>query len=827
MAVDLDTAASSLFADRMPETLEEDIISPPPPDLSHTPIPPLASSDFTIVFPVLARDLILLQDRLSDILHSSSSFGPRSQYEGHLREVLVVCPEDALVQTKSIIQQSLLNHEESTSPQKDVVEISVHSASSRGIQAFPDSHILHIAADMISTPWVYFDDVQSSPQIVPVSDSSKPFGIRGFSSTSSLPACMAPSASPEGVSYLVPPFAISTERLELVMHSMDLSMHEEVWQSLGYAIGLLDGDHVGGILAGSDDGYCASYRRKHDGLMSAHILGHEGLDNSIRALYSEDTDQVSLQNVEDPSEPPKPPREHVGRPEDAAFTDYLRVVEQFIHTPMKSSGTVFAVLPSLDDFRASAYLFCQLAQHHHATLAILLTRETAGYSETALTDEAHTCQLPYHLARSRDDSSTGIRLWLDTLQAGRYNPDVIILSSNIAPADVDEPSTNWIQSRFPDTAVIRLPQADLRLSDWMGVLTLTEWKNWHKPEVEASIITRDRPQSLQRLLTSLTDARFYGDRLNVRINLEQDADAETFAVVERFATSWPHGVVSVQHRVVRGGLLPAVVESWYPRTDDSHGLLLEDDVELSPLFYAWAKMALLHYRYGAPENTSPHLFGISLYQQKSNELHADGRRAFDARALFAAHPDVETTRVGSPYLSQVPCSWGAVYFPGPWRSFHSYLALRLSGRLLPLDIAVAPGVRSNAWSRSWKKFFIELVYLDGGAMLYPNYAGWASLSTNHLERGSHVKVRSREKREMFQVPLMEGVDGGSGLLADMPGRVLPGLGELPVLNLTGSVVSLEEIAEVGRMRKEELQGCWKEGDAACEAGGRDTTSATT
>lgn len=55
-------------------------------------------------------------------------------------------------------------------------------------------------------------------------------------------------------------------------------------------------------------------------------------------------------------------------------------------------------------------------------------------------------------------------------------------------------------------------------------------------------------------------------------------------------------MVFVHHRVVHGGLLPAVVESWYPSSNDSYGLLLEDDVELSPLFYAWAKMNVLHYR---------------------------------------------------------------------------------------------------------------------------------------------------------------------------------------------------------------------------------------
>ena len=276
---------------------------------------------------------------------------------------------------------------------------------------------------------------------------------------------------------------------------------------------------------------------------------------------------------------------------------------------------------------------------------------------------------------------------------------------------------------------------------------------------------------------------------------------------------------------MRGGLLPAVVESWYPRSDDSHGLLLEDDVELSPLFYAWTKMALLRYRYNAPANSTSsseptRLFGISLYQQKSNELHADGRRAFDARALFAAHPAVAHT--SSPYLSQVPCSWGAVYFPHAWRAFHAYLALRLSGRLLPPGEAVAPGLRSNAWARSWKKFFIELAFLRGHVMLYPNYADYASLSTNHLEVGSHVKETTPEayelKKKLYQLPLLratpihgfgsdEGVPSVETGLLDLPAERMPEWDALPVLDLLGLLTTAGEVHARGAARSQELFRC--------------------
>ncbi|KAJ7180487.1 hypothetical protein C8R46DRAFT_1069608 [Mycena filopes] len=116
----------------------------------------------------------------------------------------------------------------------------------------------------------------------------------------------------------------------------------------------------------------------------------------------------------------------------------------------------------------------------------------------------------------------------------------------------------------------------------MSSLSLREWKNWHVPRVEISIITQDRPRSLQRLLASLSQARFFGDSVGLRMHMEQSSDLETIRVVSAY--QWNYGSVFMHRRVVHGGLLPAVVESWYPHSNDSYGLILEDDIELSPLF---------------------------------------------------------------------------------------------------------------------------------------------------------------------------------------------------------------------------------------------------
>jgi hypothetical protein len=124
-----------------------------------------------------------------------------------------------------------------------------------------------------------------------------------------------------------------------------------------------------------------------------------------------------------------------------------------------------------------------------------------------------------------------------------------------------------------------------------AALTLVDW---NVPRIDISIITNDRPHSLSRLKHSLENARYFGDTLDLRLNMEDSADPLTKQLADGFR--WKHGAVFLHHRITHGGLLTSIVESWYPHSNDSYGLILEDDVEVSPLFYAWLKLALLRYR---------------------------------------------------------------------------------------------------------------------------------------------------------------------------------------------------------------------------------------
>lgn len=129
-----------------------------------------------------------------------------------------------------------------------------------------------------------------------------------------------------------------------------------------------------------------------------------------------------------------------------------------------------------------------------------------------------------------------------------------------------------------------------------------------------------------------------------------------------------------------------------------------------------------------------------------------------------------------------------------------------------MDDTVVPHVRSNNWLRSWKRFFIELAYLKGYVMLYPNFEDYLSLSTNHLEYGSHVRTRTKEKQDLFEVPLLplppnddeNGVMGKPTRLLELPGMTLPRYRDLPILNLTASLTTEDDLALARQSRRAHL-----------------------
>nr|GMD29468.1 uncharacterized protein LOC109170870 [Ipomoea batatas] len=374
-----------------------------------------------------------------------------------------------------------------------------------------------------------------------------------------------------------------------------------------------------------------------------------------------------------------------------------------------------------------------------------------------------------------------------------HNPSLVITVSD-ANSIIIKALKMAVEADRTNATLVLLPRLSVLRVLWMPDLRSTALPNWNRMRVTISIITQNRANSLARLLKSLTNAYYIGDEIPITINMDSKVDNATLKLVNSF--DWPHGTKTLRRRIVQGGLIRAVSESWYPSSNDEYGVLLEDDIEVSPYYYLWIKYALLAYHYD-PQVSLPELSSISLYTPRLVEVVKE-RPNWNATEFFKhVHPN-------TPYLHQLPCSWGAVFFPKHWREFYAYMSLRFTQdpKQNPVQI---PRSRTNGWQASWKKFLIDMMYLRGYVTLYPNFPNQTSFSTNHMEPGAHIAAKDNvvgHKKDDFEVPLL-----GQDFAKLLPGGKMPPASKLPALNLFNQAVSLKGLKAAGAKLKQDVLAC--------------------
>ncbi|KAF3337856.1 Glycosyl transferase family 2 [Carex littledalei] len=374
-----------------------------------------------------------------------------------------------------------------------------------------------------------------------------------------------------------------------------------------------------------------------------------------------------------------------------------------------------------------------------------------------------------------------------------HNPSLIITVNDI-DASVKSALKMAAEASVNQTTLVLLPRPSIQKVLWMANLRPAALPNWNRMRVSVNIITQNRVTSLQRLLKSLENAYYLGDEVPLSFNMDSKVDEDTLKLVGSF--QWPHGPKTIRRRIIQGGLIRAVSESWYPASDDDFGLLLEDDIEVSPYYYLWIKYALLAYHYD-PQVSLPELSSISLYTPRIVEVVKERPKWNPTEFFKKIHPN-------TPYLHQLPCSWGAVFFPKQWREFYAYMAARFTedAKQNPAQI---PKSRTNGWQASWKKFLIDMMYLRGYVSLYPNFPNQASFSTNHMEPGAHISAKDnvvKHDKSDFEVPLIK--DDFSTIL---PAMKMPPASKLPALNLFNQPISLKGLKAAGAKLGQDVITC--------------------
>lgn len=118
------------------------------------------------------------------------------------------------------------------------------------------------------------------------------------------------------------------------------------------------------------------------------------------------------------------------------------------------------------------------------------------------------------------------------------------------------------------------------------------------PSGRMIVMTMNRAASLKRLLTSLQDADYGDDRVDLDIWIDRmDSTAPHNANISRVARecSWKQGAKTIYTRRQPGGLYQQWMYTWDLDSPGDIAVILEDDLELSPAFYQWLKMARSKY----------------------------------------------------------------------------------------------------------------------------------------------------------------------------------------------------------------------------------------
>ncbi|CAA0826215.1 Unknown protein [Striga hermonthica] len=251
------------------------------------------------------------------------------------------------------------------------------------------------------------------------------------------------------------------------------------------------------------------------------------------------------------------------------------------------------------------------------------------------------------------------------------------------------------------------------------------------------VLTFNRLSSLSRCLNSLSKARYdAGDKVHLHIfidHFQQDPQkTDSVDLDQKLKLSkrivdfvdgfgWEFGEKLVHYRTSNAGLQAQWLEAWWPASDHEFAFVVEDDLEVSPLYYRFLKAVILNYYYNA-SSFSPSIFGASLQRPRfvpgkhGNKMHLDG----EARI----------------FLYQLVGTWGQLLFPRPWKEFRLWYDIHKAKGMRPfLDGMVTTGWYNKLGEKIWTPWFIKFIHSRGYFNIYTNFLHERALSISHRDAG--------------------------------------------------------------------------------------------
>jgi hypothetical protein len=263
--------------------------------------------------------------------------------------------------------------------------------------------------------------------------------------------------------------------------------------------------------------------------------------------------------------------------------------------------------------------------------------------------------------------------------------------------------------------------------------------------LDIKLLTYNRVASFKRCITSLANALYDGDTVDIQVFVDHFQDVpnmsqeehdsklklhyQILSFLENF--EWKHGKILVHYRHKNANLQFAWMEAFYPLDDYTYAFIVEDDMAVSPFYYLYLKKLLAKYRYG--NERYERMYGISFQRQTlvpgNTQIRVDGVKDND----------------NQPYLYPLIGTWGQIVFPEHWRAFRKYFDERRY--LSQNDETLKPylvGSITNKWYREkkeniWTPWIIRWAFSNNYYNLYTNFPGRKALSTSFRDSGENFK----------------------------------------------------------------------------------------
>jgi glycosyltransferase involved in cell wall biosynthesis len=245
--------------------------------------------------------------------------------------------------------------------------------------------------------------------------------------------------------------------------------------------------------------------------------------------------------------------------------------------------------------------------------------------------------------------------------------------------------------------------------------------NKDNPNISIVTVGYNRPDAMMRLLNSLLEADYLGDRVDLIVSIDK-GPRQTEIVDRANEYIWPFGEKRVRAFPERQGLRKHIVQCGDFALEYDAVIILEDDITVSRGFYAYTKQAVQFYE------GDLRIGGISLYKHHVNvgvdHFFEPEFNGYDA------------------FLMQFAQSWGQCWTTRMWKDFRAWYEVNAD------KVFTSPDFQSDRipdnilhWgSQSWMKYYMEYIVEKDLFYIYPYHA----LTTNHSEVGQHNNAASAD-----------------------------------------------------------------------------------